>query len=170
MRCAPRTFVFDLPRPGIVAGGDCGLVRYPLLGVAMRFGRMRSFGSCFCAGRVVFNPLPGELVGQAELSSREEAKGISPQSSPGREAATAVECAAGSRFAGLASGTRAGQAGGLSCPRARTPMRCARRFDLSPPRDSAVHPWVTSQIFSCWRLQLQRESLNNRAMKGTIHS
>jgi len=71
----------------------------------------------------------GESVGQAELSSREEAKGSSPQSSPGREAATAVECAAGSRFAGLPSGTRAGQAGGLSCPAIEPPMRCARRFD-----------------------------------------
>ena len=121
--------MFDLPRPGIVAGGDCGLVRYLALGVGMRFGRMRSFGSCFSAGRVEFNPRAGELVGKAELSSREEAKGSSPQSSPGREAATAVECAAGSRFTGLASGTRAGQAGGLNCPAIDPPMRCARRFD-----------------------------------------
>ena len=168
--------MFDLPRPGIVAGGDCGLVRYLVFGVGMRFGRMRSLGSCFSPGGVIFSPLTGELVGQAELSSREEAKGSSAQSSPGLEAATAVECAAGSRFAGfpgfpgLASGARAGQAGGLSCPAIEPPTRCARRFDcLSLPGDRAVHPGVTSQIFSYLRLQLQRESLNNRATKGTIH-
>ena len=162
--------MFDLPRPGIVAGGDCGLVRYLVLGVGMRFGRMRSFGSCFSAGRVVFNPLPGELVGQAELSSREEAKGSSPQSSPGRETATAVECAAGSRFAGLASGTRAGQAGGLNCP-ALEP-RCGVRAASTAVATTrqAVHPGVTSQIFSYLPLQLQHESLNNTATKGTIHS
>jgi hypothetical protein len=131
---------------------------------------MRSFGSCFSAGRVVFNPLPGELVGQTELSSREKAKGSGPQSSPGREAATAVECAADRRFARLAFGTRAGQAGGLSCPAIEPPMRCGRRFDLlSPPRDRTVHPGVASQIFSYLRLQLQHESLNNTETKGTIH-
>jgi hypothetical protein len=136
----------------------------------MRFGRMRSFGSCFSAGRVVFNPLAGELVGQAELSSREEAKGSSPQSSPRREAATAVECAADSGFAGLASGTRAGQAVGLSCPAIEPPLRCARRFDcLVAARRQTVHPGVTSQIFSYLPLQLQHESLNNTATKGTIH-
>ena len=131
--------MFDLPRPGIVAGGDCGLVRYLVLGVGMRFGRMRSFGSCFSAGRVEFNPRAGELVGKAELSSREEAKGSSPQSSPGREAATAVECAAGSRFAGLAAGTRARQAGGLSRPAIEPPMpmRLAAAF-VAATRQSSI--------------------------------